>query len=206
MYILIILYIVVVQLLSPVQLFVTPWNATRQSSLSFTVSQSLLKLMSTELMMSSNHLILFSPLLLLPSVFPIIRVFSNELGLHIRWPKYWSFNFFNLSILIAKLCSIVCKYHDGMNTIWPSMGFWVLPRLNSFEHSSPRLLVDVDSHFFRVCNEEWNCWVMFSTLAQNVKWFPKLYDFTFLPAGHNDPVVYNLRNTWYFLLPFLNSG
>ena len=61
--------------------------------MSFTVSQSLLKLLSVESMMLSNHLILYCPLLLLPSIFPSIRVFSNELALHIRWPKYWSFNF-----------------------------------------------------------------------------------------------------------------
>ena len=84
---------VAVQLLSHVWLFVTPWTAARQTSLSFTISQSLLKLMSVELVMPSNHLILCHPLLLLPSVFPNIRVFSNELALRIRWPKYWSFSF-----------------------------------------------------------------------------------------------------------------
>ena len=84
---------VVVQSLSHVQLFVTPWIAAYQASLSFTNSQSLLKLMSIELVMASNHLILCHPLLLLPSVFPSIRVFSHESALHIRWPKYWSFSF-----------------------------------------------------------------------------------------------------------------
>ena len=74
-------------------LFVTPWTATCQASLSFTVSWSLLKLMSIESVMPSNHLILCHPLLLLPSIFPSIRVFSNESALHIRWPKYWSFSF-----------------------------------------------------------------------------------------------------------------
>ena len=69
------------------------WTATCQASLSFTISQSLLKLMSIESVMPSNHLILCRPLLLLPSIFPSIRVFSNELALHIRWPKYWSFSF-----------------------------------------------------------------------------------------------------------------
>ena len=82
-----------VQSLSHVQLFVTPWTAACQPSLSFTNSWSLLKLMSIESMMPSNHLILFRSLLLLPSIFPSIRVFSNELVLHIRWPKYWSFSF-----------------------------------------------------------------------------------------------------------------
>ena len=85
--------IVVVQLLSHAQLFVTPWIAARQASLSFTLSWSLLRFMSIELMMLSNHLICCYPLLLLPPVFPNIRVFSNEMALHIRWPKYWSFSF-----------------------------------------------------------------------------------------------------------------
>ena len=84
---------VVVQSLSHVWLFVTPWTAARQASLSFTISQSLLKLMSIELVMPSNHLILCYPLFLLPSIFPTIRVFSSELVLRIRWPKYWSFSF-----------------------------------------------------------------------------------------------------------------
>ena len=86
-------HIFVVQSLSRVQLFVTPWSAARQASLSFTISQSLLKLLSIDSMMPSNHLILCGPLLLLPSIFPNIRVFSNESALHIRWPKYWSFSF-----------------------------------------------------------------------------------------------------------------
>jgi len=82
-----------VQLLSRVQLFVTPWTAARQASLSITSSQSLFKLMSINLVMASNYLILCCPLLLPPSVFPSIRVFSNESVLRIRWPKYWSFSF-----------------------------------------------------------------------------------------------------------------
>ena len=81
-----------VQLLSCVQLFVTPWTSAHPASLSFTIYQSLLKLMAIESVMPSNHLILCHPLLHLPSVLPSIRVFSNELALHIRWPKYWSFS------------------------------------------------------------------------------------------------------------------
>ena len=84
---------VVVQSLSRVRLFVTPRTAALQASLSFTVSRSLLKLMSIELMMPSNCLILCCPLLLLPSIFPQIRVFSNELALCIKWTKCWSFSF-----------------------------------------------------------------------------------------------------------------
>ena len=82
-----------VQLLSPVRLFVTPWIAARQASLSITNSQSLLKLMSTESMTPSNHFIFCCHLFLPPSIFPSIRVFSNESALCIRWPKYWSFSF-----------------------------------------------------------------------------------------------------------------
>ena len=82
-----------VQSLSHVRLFVTPWTAARQSSLSITNSRSLSKLMSTESVMPSNHLILRCPLLILPSIFPSIRVFSDESALRIRWPKYWSFSF-----------------------------------------------------------------------------------------------------------------
>ena len=73
--------------------FVTPWTAACQASLSFTITRSLLKLMFTESVMPSNHLILYHPLLLLPSIFPTIRVFSNESAVHIMWPKYWIFNF-----------------------------------------------------------------------------------------------------------------
>ena len=84
---------VVVQSLSCLRPFVTPWTPARQASLSFTISQSLLKLMSIESVMPSKHLILCRPLLLLSSIFPSIRVFSSELALYIRWPKYWSFSF-----------------------------------------------------------------------------------------------------------------
>ena len=83
---------VVVPPLSHAQLFATPWTAARQASLSITNSRSLLRLMSFKAVMPSNHLILCRPLLL-PSIFPSIRVFSNELALCIRWPKYWGFSF-----------------------------------------------------------------------------------------------------------------
>ena len=85
--------VLVVQLPSHVQLFATPWTAARQASLSLTISWSLPKFMSIESVMPSNHLIFCCPLLLLPSIFPSIRVFSNESAVHIRWPKYWSFRF-----------------------------------------------------------------------------------------------------------------
>ena len=82
-----------VQSLSRVQLFLTPWTATCQTSLTITNFQSSLKLMSMESVMPSNHLIFSPPLLLLPSIFPSIRIFSNESVFLIRWPKYWSFSF-----------------------------------------------------------------------------------------------------------------
>ena len=82
-----------VQLLSRVWLFATPWITARQASLSITNSRSSFKLMSIESVMPSNHLILCRPFLLLPSIFPSIRVLSNESTLRIRWPKYWSFSF-----------------------------------------------------------------------------------------------------------------
>ena len=85
--------LIVVWLLSHVWLFESPWTVAHQASLSFTISQSLLKLMSIEAVMPSNHLTLCCSLLLLPSVFPSIRVFSNESAPCIRWPKYWSFSF-----------------------------------------------------------------------------------------------------------------
>ena len=86
-------YLKFTQSLSPVQLFATPWTAACEASLSITNSQSPPKPMSIESVMPSNHLILCHPLLLLPSIFSSIRVFSNESALPIRWPKYWSFNF-----------------------------------------------------------------------------------------------------------------
>ena len=89
----ILVYVGSVQSLSHVQLFETPWTAVRQASLSITNPQSLPKLMYIELVMPSNHLILCRPLFLPPSIFPSIRVFSNETALRMRWPKYWSFSF-----------------------------------------------------------------------------------------------------------------
>ena len=85
--------VVVVQSLSRVRLFATPWTAALQVPLFFTVSRSLFRSMSSEWVMPSSHLILCCPFLLLPSIFPGIRVFSNESALRIRWPKYWSFSF-----------------------------------------------------------------------------------------------------------------
>ena len=91
-YYIVIWHLIVVQSLSQVWLFSTPWTAAHQAPLSSVISLNLLIFMSFELVLLSNHLILCHPLLLLPSIFPSIRVFSNESALHIRWPKYWSFS------------------------------------------------------------------------------------------------------------------
>ena len=85
--------VVIIQSLSPVRVFATPWTTESQTSLSLTISLRLLKLMLIESVMPYSHLILCHPLLLLPLVFSSIRVFSNESALYIRWPKYWSFSF-----------------------------------------------------------------------------------------------------------------
>ena len=134
-----------VQSLSHVRLFATPWTAARPASLSITNCWSLPKPMSIELVMPSNHLILCHPLLLLPSIFPSIRVFSNESALRIRWPKYWSFSlnisptnehpglmsfrmdWLDLLVVQGTLKSLL-QHHsskpsiDGRNWMWEKLG------------------------------------------------------------------------------------
>ena len=108
-----------VQLLSHVQLSATPWTTAHQASLSITKSWSLHKLMSVRSVMPSNHLILCGPLLLPPSVFPSIRVFSNESVLHIMWPKYWSFSFniiFRTDLLQDGLVGSPCSPRDSQES------------------------------------------------------------------------------------------
>ena len=128
-------------------LTVTPWTAAHQASLSITNYQSLLKLMSIESVMPSNHIILCCPLLLLPSIFPSIRVFSNELTLHIMWPKYWSFSFnispsnkysVLISLRLTGLFSLLCK---GLSRAFSSITvqrhqfFGAPPALQSSSHN-----------------------------------------------------------------------
>ena len=105
--------------LSHVWLFVTPWTAARQASLSFTISRNLLKLISIELVMPSNHQVLSHSRLHLPSIFPSIRVFSNEWALCIRWPKYWSISFsINTSNEYSRLTSFRVELFDSHNTMY----------------------------------------------------------------------------------------
>ena len=132
-----------VQPLSCVRLFATPWTAARQASLSITNSQSLLKLMSIESVMPSNYLTFCRPLLLLPPIFPSIRVFSNESALRMRWPKYWSFRF---SIIPS-------KEHPGLISFrmdWLDL-LAVQGTLKSLlQHYSSKASILRDSAFFTV--------------------------------------------------------
>ena len=139
-----------VQMLSHVQLFATPWTAARQASLSITNSQSLLKLMSIRSMMPSSNLIFCHPLLLLPSIFPSIRVFSNESVLSIRWPKCWSFSFsispsneysgfisfridwFNLLIVQGTLKSLLQHHSSKASILQHSVFFMVQNVVTSY--------------------------------------------------------------------------
>ena len=131
------------QLLSHVRLFMTPWTAACQASLSITNSWSLLKLMSIKSVVPSNHLVLCHPLLLLPSIFPSIRVFSNESVLPIRWPKYWSFSFnISLSNKYSTLISFGIDWFDLLA---------VQGTLKSFlQHHSSKASVLQHSAFFTV--------------------------------------------------------
>ena len=132
-----------VKLLSHVQLFATPWTAARQASLSITNSQSLLKPMSIESVMPSNHLILCRPLLLLPPIPPSIRVFSNESTLRIRWPKYWSFSvnispsndhsgliFFRMDWLnllaLQRILKSLLQHHSSKASIFQCSAFFIV--------------------------------------------------------------------------------
>ena len=131
------------QSLSHVQHFATPWTAACQASLSITNSWSLLKLMSTEPVMPSNHLILCRPLLLLPSIFPSIRVFSNESALCIRWPKYWSFSF---NISPSNECSGLISFRMAWLDLLAVQG--TLKSL--LQHHSPKASIFQSSSFFIV--------------------------------------------------------
>ena len=143
-----------------VQLFVTPQNAVHQASLSITNSRNLLKLTSIELVMSSNHLILCRPLLLLPSIFPSIRVFSNESVPHIRWPKYWSLSF-NISPsseypglisfrrdwldpLVAQgtLKSLLQHHSSKVSILCAQLSLWSNSHIHTWPLEKPKLWLD----------------------------------------------------------------
>ena len=154
---------VVAQLLSCVRLFVGPWTAARQASLSFTVSQSFLKLLSIKSVILCNHLILYHPLLLLPSIFPSSRLFPNKSAVHIRWPKYWSLSFsispsneysglISLRIdwldllAVQGTLKILLQYHSSKTSIlWCSAFFMV--HLSHPYMTTRKLLQDFKIHY-----------------------------------------------------------
>ena len=117
-------WIIVVQSLSPVPLFVMPWTASCQDSLSFTNFQSLLKVISIESIMPSKHLIFCRPFLLLPLILPSVRVFSNESALPIRWPKYWSFSISPSSeysgLISLELIGLISLRSKGLSRVFSS--------------------------------------------------------------------------------------
>ena len=136
--------IAAVQSLSHVQLFATPWTAACQASLSFIISQSLPKVMSIESVMPSNHLIFCCPLLFLPSIFPSIRIFTNESALHIRWPKYWSFSIspsFRTNFLYNWLVWLPCWSRDSQESS-PA------PQFKSINSSALNLFMVQLSHLY----------------------------------------------------------
>ena len=138
-----------IQSLSRVRLFATPWIASRQASLSITNSQSLLKFMSIKLVTPSNHFILCRPLLLPPSIFPSIRVFSNQSVLLIRWPKYWSFSFsispsneysglisfridwLDLLAVQGILKSLLQHHSSKASVLWHKFSLWSISRIHT---------------------------------------------------------------------------
>ena len=136
-------WVVVVQSLSRIQLFATPWTSARQSSLSSSISWSLLKLMFIDSVMPSNHLILCHLLLLLPSIFPNIRVFSSKPALCIRWPKYWSFSF---SISPSNGCSGLISFRidcfDLLSRVFASATVWK----HHFFGAEPSLWLNLHIH------------------------------------------------------------
>ena len=137
-------FVVVVQSLSPIWLFVTPWTAAHQASLSFTISWSFLK-------QPSNHLNIWHPHLLLPSILPSFRVISNKLTLHIRWPKYWSFSFsISPPNKYSGLISVRMNWLDllGVQGILKSL----------LQHHSSR--ISFPSGFLSVYAQQWDCWII----------------------------------------------
>ena len=158
-------FVVVIQSLSCVPLFVTPWTAARQASLSFTISQGLLKLMSTESVMLSNHLILCQPIFLLPSIFPSIMVFSNKWSFHIRWPKHWNFS---LASVLPKniqgwfplgLTSLISLLSKGLSRVFSSIivqnhqFFSAQPSLSSNTHIHTWLLENHNFDYMNLCQQ-----------------------------------------------------
>ena len=142
-----------VQSLSRVQLFVTPWTAACQASLSITSSRSLPQPVSIELVMPSNHLTLCCPLLLLPSIFPSIRIFSHESVLHIRWPKYWSFSF-NISLSNEHL-GLISFRMDWLDLLAVQGTLKSLLQHQQFKSINPSVLSFLYSPTLKIIQDYW---------------------------------------------------
>ena len=163
---------VFIQSLSCVRLFVTPWTAARQASLSVTTSWSLLKFMSIELVMPSNHLLLYCPLLLLPSIFPSIRIFSKESVLRIRWLKYESFQWiFRVDFLQNGLVGSPCSPRDSQESS-PALQFKSInssmlaqPYLWSSSHICTWLLEKPQLWLYRPLSAKWCLWFLIHHLG-----------------------------------------
>ena len=168
-----------VQLLSRVWLFATPWTVACQAFLSITNSWILLRLMSIELVMPSNHLILFHPLLLLPSIFPSIRVFSNESALHIRWPMYWSFSF-NISpsnehsglisfrmdwldlLAVQGTLKSLLQYHSSNASILWHSAFFIVQLSHPYMTTGKTIALTRRTFVGKVCLCFWICYLGWS--------------------------------------------
>ena len=180
-----------VQSLSHVQLFATPWSAACQASLTITNSRSLLKLISTEFVMPSTHLMLCHPVLLLHSIFPIIRVFSNESALDIMWPKYWSFSispsneylrlisfridWFNLLVVQGTLKSFLQHHSLNTSVLWCS-AFFIVQLWNSYTTTGKTIAFTIWTFIGKVIS-----------LLFSIQWLGKWKDFLhiFFPSSRH---------------------
>ena len=190
-------------MLSCVRLFATPWTAARQASPSFTISWSLLKLTSIELVMPSNHLVLCHPLVLLLSIFPSIRVFSIESTLYIRWPKYWSFSFsispsneysglisfridwFDLLAVQQALKSLLQHHSSKASILWCS-GFFMVQLSHPYMTTGKTIALTIWTFVHKVVS------LLFNMLSRFV--------IAFLPRSKHPLLCYIIYNTIVTLL------
>ena len=183
--------ITVVQLPSHVRLFTTPWTAAHQASLSLTISQSMPKFMSIESVMPYSHLILCCPLPLLPSVFPSIRVFSNESALCIRWPKYWSFSFSIRWIFTV----------DSFRIDWFDLLVVQETLKRLFQHHSSKASILWRLAFFIVCKLEYHFWSTVDFLLTKCN-SAFVYQISSL---HLDDSRYNFKNNYIYIYIYTHT-
>ena len=184
-----------VQSLSHVQLFATPWTVAHQASMSITNSQSLLKLMSIELMMPSNHLILFSPLLFLPSIFPSIRVLSNESVLCIRWPKNWSFQwifrkiFFRIDWLDLLALHESSPKHSSKASVLQCSDFFIVQTSQPFMTTGKAIALTRQNFVSRVMS------LLFNMLSRiSINFLPRIKHLLIHGCSHYLQSFWSLQN------------